>query len=135
MHMQTCVHPHTYQSLFIMKRPSKSIFFLGVSLWCPILFVNLTGHSEPHLNIILERYLWSVPGKISMWIRWPSETEVHPQCGWELSDLLKTWMEQKGSGRETWQFLPGCLSWEPGLLFLWLTFMSSAFQNYTTSFL
>jgi hypothetical protein len=98
--MQTCVHPHTYQSLFIMKRPSKSIFFSWCIPWCPILFVNLTGYGEPQLNIILEHVCEVFQARLACESEEPvKQRSIHNVGGHCLICWRPEWNKKVAEGR------------------------------------
>ena len=92
--------------------------------WTPVQFCigwfymsTLLGHGVP--RCLVKRYsqcvCQSVSGWDSIWIGGFSKADCPPQCGWTLSNLRKTWIEQKTEeGRIN--LFSACLSWDSSLL-------------------
>ena len=94
--------------VFILLLPCTRYHFMYInfnlhSLCCggQILCVNLTESQSAQvfgkivfLCVSKRMFL----GEISIWISRLSKANCPPLCGWESSNLLKAWIEQKGGG-------------------------------------
>lgn len=78
--------------------PNKWLFcflLLKWILWWLILYVGLTGHSVPRLNIISGVSMKVFLDETSIWIGGLSKADCPPQSGWTSSNPLRTRIEQK----------------------------------------